>query len=109
MSPAFPSLPLADADSTLPRSAKMDATENDIPASAPFEVAGFPTIKFKRAGTRDFIDYTGDRSLEALIEFVTENSNNPLEFEDELNVTEAAVGDAEDVEEEDEAGHHDEL
>lgn len=87
----------------------MDATENDIPASAPFEVAGFPTIKFKRAGTREFIDYTGDRSLEALIEFVTENSNNPLEFDDELNQTETIVGDDVDVEDVEEAGHHDEL
>jgi protein disulfide-isomerase A1 len=91
----------------------MDATENDIPPSAPFEVAGFPTIKFKRAGTREFIDYAGDRSLEALIEFVNENSNNPLDVEDELNVTERALGGeaGEDLEEDDveEAGHHDEL
>jgi protein disulfide-isomerase A1 len=91
--------------------AKMDATENDIPPSAPFEVAGFPTIKFKRAGTRDFIDYTGDRSLEALISFVTENSNNPIEFEEELNQTETAVGGEVELEAEDEeeSGHHDEL
>lgn len=90
----------------------MDATENDIPPSAPFEVAGFPTIKFKRAGTREFIDYAGDRSLEALIEFVKSESNNPVDFEDEGNVTErAVVEDVEDLEEEDveAAGHHDEL
>lgn len=89
----------------------MDATENDIPPSAPFEVAGFPTIKFKRAGTRDFIDYTGDRSLEALISFVTENSNNPIDFEEELNQTETAVGGEVELEAESEedAGHHDEL
>lgn len=88
----------------------MDATENDIPPSAPFEIAGFPTIKFKRAGTRDFIDYTGDRSLEALISFVTENSNNPIEFEEELNQTETAVGEEAELEaDEEEAGHHDEL
>lgn len=88
----------------------MDATENDIPPSAPFEVAGFPTIKFKRAGTREFIDYTGDRSLEALISFVTENSNNPIDFEEELNQTETAVGGEVEVEDEsEESGHHDEL
>lgn len=59
-------------------SAKMDATENDIPPSAPFRVNGFPTIKFKPAGGRDFIDYEGDRSLESLIEFVESKAKNSL-------------------------------
>ncbi len=67
----------------------MDATENDLPPSAPFEVNGFPTIKFKRAGTKEFIDYTGDRSLENLIEFVISESNNPIEFADEDEETES--------------------
>jgi len=57
----------------------MEAAENDIPPSAPFRVSGFPTIKFKKAGTRDFIDYNGDRSLENLIAFVHENGKNSLE------------------------------
>jgi protein disulfide-isomerase A1 len=57
----------------------MEATENDIPPSAGFGVSGFPTIKFKKAGTRDFIDYNGDRSLEHLIAFVHENAKNPLD------------------------------
>lgn len=60
-------------------SAKMEAVDNDIPPSAPFRVSGFPTIKFKKAGTRDFIDYNGDRSLENLIAFVHENAKNSLE------------------------------
>lgn len=47
---------------------------------------GFPTIKFKRAGTTEFLDYSGDRSLESLIEYIVENSNNPLEFDDEESV-----------------------
>jgi protein disulfide-isomerase A1 len=59
-------------------SAKMDATENDIPPSAPFRVSGFPTIKFKPAGGRDFIDYEGDRSLESLVEFVESKAKNSL-------------------------------
>jgi protein disulfide-isomerase-like protein len=50
--------------------AKMDATENDLPPSAPFQVTGFPTVKFKPAGTREFVDYEGDRSLDDLIDFV---------------------------------------
>ncbi|KAF8529165.1 protein disulfide isomerase [Hysterangium stoloniferum] len=59
--------------------AKMDATENDIPPSAPFRVAGFPTLKFKPAGGSEFIDYDGDRTLESLIEFVEKNAKNPLD------------------------------
>lgn len=58
--------------------AKMDATENDIPPSAPFRVAGFPTLKFKPAGGREFIDYEGDRSFESLVEFVEKNAKNSL-------------------------------
>ncbi|TFK75865.1 disulfide isomerase [Pluteus cervinus] len=59
--------------------AKMEATENDLPASVPFRVSGFPTLKFKAAGSRDFIDYEGDRSLESLIAFVQEHAKNSLE------------------------------
>ncbi|KIM25527.1 hypothetical protein M408DRAFT_207741 [Serendipita vermifera MAFF 305830] len=58
--------------------AKMDATENDIPPSAPFRVNGFPTIKFKPAGGREFVDYEGDRSLESLIEFLESKAKNSL-------------------------------
>lgn len=56
----------------------MDATENDIPPSAPFRVSGFPTLKFKPAGSREFVDYEGDRSLESLIEFVENHAVNRL-------------------------------
>jgi protein disulfide-isomerase A1 len=62
--------------------AKMDATENDLPPSAPFRVAGFPTIKFKPAGGRDFVDYDGDRSLESLIAFVEEHAKNSIEVQE---------------------------
>lgn len=57
----------------------MEAQENDLPPSAPFKVQGFPTIKFRPAGSKDFIDYDGDRSLESLIAFVEENAKNSLE------------------------------
>jgi protein disulfide-isomerase A1 len=57
----------------------MEAQENDLPASVPFRVSGFPTLKFKQAGSQDFIDYDGDRSLESLISFVEENAKNSLE------------------------------
>nr|BAH80467.1 putative protein disulfide isomerase [Lentinula edodes] len=59
--------------------AKMEATENDLPPSVPFRVAGFPTLKFKPAGSRDFLDYEGDRSFESLVAFVEEHSKNSLE------------------------------
>ncbi|PCH41025.1 protein disulfide isomerase [Wolfiporia cocos MD-104 SS10] len=59
--------------------AKMEAQENDLPPSVPFRVAGFPTLKFKQAGSREFIDYNGDRSLESLVAFVEENARNPLD------------------------------
>ncbi len=61
------------------RSAKIDAPENDLPPSVPFRVGGFPTLKFKPAGTTDWIDYDGDRSLESLIEFVDKHAKNSLE------------------------------
>lgn len=41
-------------------------------------MTGFPTIKFKPAGSDQFIDYSGDRSLESLIEFVEENAVSDL-------------------------------
>lgn len=56
----------------------MEATENDLPPSVPFRVSGFPTIKFKRAGSREFIDYEGDRSFESLVTFVEEHAKNSL-------------------------------
>jgi protein disulfide-isomerase A1 len=56
----------------------MDATSNDLSASAGFKISGFPAIKFKPAGSKTFIDYEGDRSLESLIEFVQTNAKNKL-------------------------------
>ncbi|VDB85407.1 unnamed protein product [Peniophora sp. CBMAI 1063] len=57
---------------------KMDAPENDLPPSVPFRVSGFPTLKFKPAGGRAWVDYEGDRSLESLIAFVEEHAVKPL-------------------------------
>jgi len=60
--------------------AKIDSPENDLPASVDFRIAGFPTLKFKPAGSRNFIDYEGDRSLESLIAFAEEHSKNNVVF-----------------------------
>ncbi|KDQ26194.1 hypothetical protein PLEOSDRAFT_160780 [Pleurotus ostreatus PC15] len=56
--------------------AKMDMQANDLPPSAPFAVTGFPTIVFKPAGTRTFIDYDEDRTLEEFIVFVEMYTGN---------------------------------
>ena len=56
----------------------MEAQDNDLPPSLPFRVSGFPTLKFKPAGSRDFIDYEGDRSFESLISFIEEHAKNSL-------------------------------
>jgi len=58
--------------------AKMEVQDNDLPPSVSFRISGFPTIKFKPAGSRDFIDYEGDRSFESLISFVEEHAKNSL-------------------------------
>jgi protein disulfide-isomerase A1 len=82
----------------------MDATENDIPPQAPFRVQGFPTLKFKPAGSSEFIDYAGDRSLDSLIEFVEANKRS----------TGGGLGERDDgndyeEEEEEDVPEHDEL
>jgi len=57
--------------------AKMDATENDLPPGTPFKVEGFPTLKFYKAGKeKEILDYNGDRSLEALVEYIEETATN---------------------------------
>jgi len=57
--------------------AKMDSTENDLPAGTPFQVQGFPTIKFLKAdGT--VIDYNGDRTLEDFKKFLSENATKKI-------------------------------
>ncbi|KAI8803172.1 thioredoxin-like domain-containing protein [Cladochytrium replicatum] len=53
--------------------AKMDATENDLPASSPYRVEGFPTLKLYKANSNEIVDYDGDRTLISLIDFVKKN------------------------------------
>lgn len=48
----------------------MDATANDVPD----DVQGFPTIKLYKAGDKaNPIEYSGDRTIEDLANFVKEN------------------------------------
>nr|CAG8619326.1 2829_t:CDS:2 [Entrophospora candida] len=54
--------------------AKMDSTANDLPSSATFKVSGFPTIKLFKAENNEVIDYSGDRSLEDFVEFLSKEA-----------------------------------
>ncbi|GAA6015474.1 hypothetical protein JCM10207_008607 [Rhodosporidiobolus poonsookiae] len=63
--------------------AKFDATENDIPSTAGFRVTGFPTIKFKAAGSSEWISYEGDRSLDSFVEFIEANATNDVSSPDD--------------------------
>lgn len=58
--------------------AKMDATANDIPPSAGFSVSSFPTIKFKAAGSKEFLDFDGDRTLDGFVDFIKLNGANKV-------------------------------
>lgn len=89
-------------------SAKMDATENDLPPSAPFRISGFPTLKFKAAGSKEFIDYDGDRSLESLISFVEDHAVNKIDLPAKPLTNETTPA-QEPVSDHSEAHDHDEL
>ncbi|OUM64207.1 hypothetical protein PIROE2DRAFT_51355 [Piromyces sp. E2] len=60
--------------------ARMDATENDIPASSPWNnLEGFPTvILFKADDKNTPIVYEGDRSKDSIYEFLKKNAVNEV-------------------------------
>lgn len=59
--------------------AKLEATQNDVPD----EIKGFPTIKMYPAGKKDSpVEYTGDRSIESLIEFIKTSGTHQVTPED---------------------------
>jgi len=57
--------------------AKMDTTENDLPAGTPFQIQGFPTIKFITSEGK-VVDYNGDRTLEDFKKFLNENATKKV-------------------------------
>ncbi|SPC65691.1 probable proteine disulfate isomerase [Ustilago sp. UG-2017b] len=85
--------------------AKMDATANDIPPSASFQVQSFPTIKFQAAGSKDWIEFTGDRSLEGFVDFIALNGKHKVSVDLDPNDT----TDTEQAPPAKEAPHHEEL
>ncbi|KAG0371310.1 protein disulfide-isomerase precursor [Gamsiella multidivaricata] len=78
--------------------AKLDATANDLPSDVPFQIQGFPTIKFRKAGSTEYVDYSGNRSKEDFVKFIGENAVNKFD----VKVEEEKPVQADDIE-------HDEL
>ncbi|KAI9333199.1 protein disulfide isomerase [Zopfochytrium polystomum] len=89
--------------------AKMDGEENDLPLGTKFHVPGFPTLKLFLAESNEVVDYTGDRTLEALLAFLKQRATN----RDKIMATVATSPHGEDEEDEydDEeySSDHDEL
>ena len=76
--------------------AKCDATLNDVPD----EVRGFPTIKLYPAGKKTRpVEYSGDRSIESLVQFIKEKGTHgievsvvePVQVQEEGQATPAAI------------------
>jgi protein disulfide-isomerase A1 len=79
--------------------AKLDGTENDLPASAGLKIEGFPTLVVYKKGTNELISYSGKRTFEGLKEFV--DALDAIDTSSEEAAPEAAPKAAEDA--------HDEL
>ena len=90
--------------------AKVDATANDVPD----EIQGFPTLKLFPAGAKgEPVTYSGSRSVEDFIKFISENGKHKAEVtipKEEPAVEEASEAAEEKKEEPSkEAEAHDEL
>ncbi len=58
----------------------MDATENDAPGD--YKAKGFPTIHFFKAGEKQAgVDYEGDRSSKAIIDWLKKQATHKFEFD----------------------------
>lgn len=55
--------------------AKMDATANELEHT---KISSFPTLKLYKAETNQVVDYTGERTLEALIKFIEVGGEEPI-------------------------------
>ncbi|KAJ2365898.1 protein disulfide-isomerase precursor, partial [Coemansia sp. RSA 2611] len=85
--------------------AKMDAIANDVPSSeSALQIYGFPTIVFIRGEDNAIVEYTGNRSIESLVEFIEENAATKITYnkDDLKDKDEDEEEEDEDVEEEDE-------
>lgn len=71
--------------------AKMDSTGNEV---EDVKIQSFPTLKFFPAGSDEIVDYSGERTLEALTRFV-ESGGKEVEDEDSEEVDEPEEGEEE--------------
>lgn len=77
---------------------KMDATLNEVEG---IRVTGFPTLKWFPKDSDEIVEYSGDRSLEALKKFIESDGKQ---------VAKDSASEEEDEDEDDHAGHdHEEL
>ncbi|KAH9818885.1 thioredoxin-like protein [Melampsora americana] len=89
--------------------------ENDVPPSTGIRVEGFPTLMFKKAGSKEYIPFEGERTLDGLIEFVEKNTEHKavkveIATDEEGEPANQVVLDDESSEEsEDKDAEHDEL
>lgn len=85
--------------------AKMDATANDLPSSAGFNITHYPTIKFFKAseGSRKPVDYNGGHTVKDFIDFISSQGTHKVK----PSIDEAAAAAEDHKEEEDE--EHEEL
>lgn len=82
--------------------AKMDAIANDVPSGEPaLQVMGFPTIVIVRGEDNSIVEFNGDRSVEAMIEFIEENAASKITYDKD------ALKEAEEDEDEDDEDDED--
>lgn len=72
MAPIFDQLGEKFADSQTIVIAKIDATANELEHT---KITSFPTLKLYKRGDNEAVDYNGDRTLEAMIEFLESGGN----------------------------------
>eukprot|EP00762_Andalucia_godoyi_P005335 ANDGO_06806.mRNA.1 Protein disulfide-isomerase len=70
------------------RVAKMDATVNDAPK--PIKVQGYPTLYFFKKGSKEPINFSGERTLEGMSKFLLENNSAGVKESDLAAVESAA-------------------
>lgn len=58
--------------------AKFDGDSNNLPENAGYTIQGFPTLKFFKAGDKKVIDFNGERTLPALVQFIKDNASVPV-------------------------------
>jgi len=74
LAPAYEKVGQAFSDVDSVVIAKIDATENDTPE----DIKGFPTLMFYPKGQTTAVKYPGDRTQEAIVEWIKEHASGDL-------------------------------